>query len=306
MVFNARKNSSGLWGLTLLFLMGLTAVAHAETVTLVDQVGREVTVPDRPLRIIALAPSITEIIYDLGAEDRLVGVTQYSDYPVQAVELPRVGSYVRLDLEKIVALKPDLCLAIKEGNPRHVIDKIAEIGIPVYAIDPRNIDQVIDSIIRIGNLLNEGQAAARLVDSMHARIARVQSLVAKTSLRPRVFFQIDAEPMVSAGSNTFIQELIELAGGVNAAAGPDPYPRYSWEDILVLQPDIVLISSMAGGRKPDELRRSWEKWHQLTAVARGRIFIVDANLFDRPTPRLIDGLEVIAPIIHPEIFGAVP
>jgi iron complex transport system substrate-binding protein len=130
----------------------------------------------------------------------------------------------------------------------------------------------------------------------------VRTLVSKSSMRPRVFFQIDAEPMVSAGSKTFIHELIELAGGSNCSAGDDPYPRYSWEDILVLQPDIVLISSMAGGLDPKELLQTWKKWDQLDAVANNRIFVVDADLFDRPTPRLIDGLEIIAEIIHPEVF----
>jgi iron complex transport system substrate-binding protein len=137
---------------------------------------------------------------------------------------------------------------------------------------------------------------------MQNRIARVRTLVAKTNYRPRVFFQIDAEPLVSAGNNTFINELITLAGGINTAAGNDPYPRYSWEDILVLQPDVVLISSMAGGLNPKEIIRTWQQWDQLHAVADKKIFVVDADLFDRPTPRLVDGLEVIAGIIHPELF----
>jgi iron complex transport system substrate-binding protein len=287
----------------LLICLGLTDVVLAGMV--VDQVGRRLVVPENPERIIALAPSITEVVYDLGEEKRLAGVTRYSDYPSQAAELPKVGSYVRLDLEKIVSLKPELCLAIKDGNPKHIIDKIVELGISVYVIDPRNLNQTMDSISRIGRLLNADSAAARLVTDMQQRIARVRTLVSKSPVRPRVFFQIDAEPMVSAGSKTFIHELIELAGGINSSAGDDPYPRYSWEDILVLQPDIILISSMAGGLDPEELLQTWKKWDQLDAVANNRIFVVDADLFDRPTPRLIDGLEIIAEIIHPEIFKQV-
>jgi iron complex transport system substrate-binding protein len=276
----------------------------AESVT--DQVGRTLTVPENPTRVIALAPSITEVIYDLEQEKRLVGVTQYSTHPSKAKLLPRVGSYVRLDIEKIVALKPDLCFAIKDGNPKHVIDKIVSLGIPVYVIDPRNLLQIMDTITRLGSLLNAEQTAADLVADMENRVGRVQTLVRGANNKPRVFFQIDAEPLFSAGNNTFIHELIELAGGINTAAGEDPYPRYSWEDILVLQPEIVLISSMAGGLDPEDLIKTWRKWDQLSAVNNDKVFVVDADLFDRPTSRLVDGLEVIAGIIHPELFGKKP
>jgi iron complex transport system substrate-binding protein len=268
----------------------------------VDQVGRTLVVPENPTRVIALAPSITEIIYDLGQEERLVGVTQYSTYPPEAESLPRVGSYVRLDIEKIVALKPDLCIATKDGNPKHIVDKIVSLGIPVYVINPRNLQQIMDTITRLGSLLRAEQAAKELVSDMEKRIGRVQARVKKGDHRPRVFFQIDAEPLFSAGTDTFIHELIELAGGINTTAGEVSYPRYSWEDIIVLQPEIVMISSMAGGLAPEYLLNSWKKWNLLSAVKNDKVFVVDAELFDRPTPRLIAGLEVIAAIIHPELF----
>jgi iron complex transport system substrate-binding protein len=285
----------------IILTLSLICLLHSSDIfagSVTDQVGRTLAVPDNPTRVIALAPSIAEIIYDLGQEKRLVGVTQYSTYPLEAESLPRVGSYVRLDLEKIIALEPDLCLAIKDGNPKHTVDKIVAMGIPVYVIDPHSLDHTMDTITRIGSLLKAEQAAAKVVADMQSRIARVQALAKETDYRPRIFFQIDAEPLVSAGNKTFIDELIELAGGTNTAAGKDPYPRYSWEDILMLQPDIVLISSMAGGLNPEELMMTWKQWKQLSAVVNKQIFVIDADLFDRPTPRLVDGLEVIAEIIH--------
>jgi iron complex transport system substrate-binding protein len=283
-----------------LTLLLQTRIAVAGQVT--DQVGRTFVVPENPGRVIALAPSITEIIYDLGQEKRLVGVTQFSTYPPEAEALPRVGSYVRLDIEKIVSLKPDLCLATKDGNPKHIVDSIVSLGIPVYVVNPRNLNQIMDTIINLGSLLQAEQVAAELIVEMEKRIKRVQSLVKQDSYKPRVFFQIDAEPLFSAGTNTFIHELIELAGGINTAAGEETYHRYSWEDILVLQPEIVLISSMAGGLAPEDLVKSWKKWTGLSAVKNEKVFVVEADLFDRPTTRLIDGLEVIAGIIHPELF----
>jgi len=289
-----------------LILTFLLQSGYAAAGPVIDQVGRTLVVPENPVRIIALAPSITEIIFDLAQERRLVGVTQYSTHPSEAESLPTVGSYVRLDIEKIVALKPDLCLAIKDGNPKHIIDKIVSLGIPVYVIDPRNLLQIMDTITRLGSLLHAEQTAAELVSDMEKRIRKVQEQVKKGRHKPRVFFQIDAEPLFSAGTNTFIHELIELAGGINTAAGENPYPRYSWEDILLLQPEIVVISSMAGGLSPEYLIRSWKQWNQLSAVNNDQVFVVDAELFDRPTPRLVEGLETIAAIIHPELFKDKP
>ena len=293
------KKTHIILALVLIFLLQAVLLI-AGSVT--DQVGRTLVVPENPTRVIALAPSITEIIYDLGQEKRLVGVTQYSTYPSEAELLPRVGSYVRLDIEKIVALKPDLCLATKDGNPKHIVDKIVSLGIPVYVINPQNLQQIMDTITRLGSLLHAEQTAAALVSDMEKRIRQVQARVKNRPDRPRVFFQIDAEPLFSAGTNTFIHELIELAGGINTTAGEVSYPRYSWEDIIVLQPEIVLISSMAGGLAPEYLLNSWKKWELLSAVKNDQIFVVDAELFDRPTPRLINGLEVIAAIIHPGLF----
>jgi iron complex transport system substrate-binding protein len=293
------KKTHIILALVLIFLLQAVLLI-AGSVT--DQIGRPLVVPENPTRVIALAPSITEIIYDLGQEKRLVGVTQYSTYPSEAELLPRVGSYVRLDIEKIVALKPDLCLATKDGNPKHIVDKIVSLGIPVYVINPQNIQQIMDTITRLGSLLHAEQTAAALVSDMEKRIRQVQARVKNRPDRPRVFFQIDAEPLFSAGTNTFIHELIELAGGINTTAGEVSYPRYSWEDIIVLQPEIVLISSMAGGLAPEYLLNSWKKWELLSAVKNDQIFVVDAELFDRPTPRLINGLEVIAAIIHPGLF----
>jgi len=286
----------------ILLLMFLLQAESLTAGTVTDQVGRTFVVPENPKRVIALAPSITEIIYDLGQENRLVGVTQYSTYPPEAESLPRVGSYVRLDVEKIVALEPDLCLATKDGNPKHIIDKIVNLGIPVYVVNPRNLEEIMDTITRLGSLLDAGQEAKELVQDMEKRIEEVQSRVKKGDHKPRVFFQIDAEPLFSAGTNTFIHELIEMAGGINTTAGEVAYPRFSWEDIILLQPEIVLISSMAGGLSPEYLLKSWQKWDLLSAVKNDRIYVVDAELFDRPTPRLVDGLEVIAAIIHPELY----
>jgi iron complex transport system substrate-binding protein len=140
--------------MAIVLAFALIADQNGEARAIRDQTGRMVSVPDSPEHVVSLAPSITEIIFALGEEDRLKGVTQHCDFPAAAQDLPKVGSYVHLDLERIVALKPDLCIAVRDGNPRSTVDRLEALGIPVYAVDPRNLDTVVDTVLEIGQLLN--------------------------------------------------------------------------------------------------------------------------------------------------------
>jgi iron complex transport system substrate-binding protein len=284
---------------TVLFI-GIGTPSHAKIVT--DQLERKITVPDTPQRVVALAPSITEIIYALGQEHLLKGVTLYSDYPPAAVRLPKVGSYVQLNLEKIVALRPDLCIATKDGNPREVANRLESLNIPVYAVNPRNLETVMKTILEIGNLLNANQQAESLVQRMRSRVLKVKSLVEKAGYRPRVFFQIGISPIVSVGTDTFMHELIVLAGGINLAQGPAAYPRFSREQVLALSPEVLIITSMARAAVFEQVKAEWSRWPHMPAVRDHRIFLEDSNFFDRPTPRLVDGLELLVKLIHPELF----
>ena len=277
--------------------------AAAVTGTVVDQLGRKVVLSEHPERIVALAPSITEIVFALNAENRLVGVTRFSDYPEAAQRLPKVGSYVHLDLEKIVSLGPDLCIAVKDGNPISVIRRLEALGIPVYAVDPRDIDAVLDTIVEIGRVLDAKPRAAALAGDLRRRIEQVRSKAAAAPRKPKVFFQIGITPIVSVGTETFIHELIGLAGGVNLAAGSTPYPRFSREQVLAMAPEIFIITSMARGEVFAQVKAEWMQWPSMPAAKSGRILLVDSNLFDRASPRLVDGLEELARIIHPDIFG---
>ncbi len=278
----------------------LSTPSLAKTVT--DQLGRNVTVPDEPRRIVSLAPNITEIIFSLGHEGRLIGVTRYSDFPPEAEKLPKVGSYVHLDLEKIVALKPDLCIAIKDGNPVAVAKRLESLKIPVYAVDPKNLETIMQTVLEIGGLINAEKRADLLVQNMDFRIQKVKSLVSNVTYRPRVFFQIGVSPIVSVGTHTFIHGLIVLAGGTNIAEGPVSYPRFSREQVLALSPEVIIVTSMARAAIFEQVKAEWSKWADLPAVQNRRIFLEDSNFFDRPTPRLVDGLELLVKLIHPELF----
>ena len=283
-----------------LFICLLTCAAAA---TFVDQLERQVTLPDDPQRVISLAPSITEIIYALEQQNRLKGATRYSDFPIAATKLPRIGSYVRLDLERIVALNPDLCIAIKDGNPKEVIDRLDSLKIPVYVVNPRNLKTVLETITEIGKILNAKKQAENLLTNLHNRIQRVKSLISDDTYRPKVFFQIGISPIVSVGSDTFLHELIVLAGGKNLADGKTPYPRFSREQVLALAPEILIVTSMARQAIFEQVKAEWRRWPTMPAVQNERIFLVDSNLFDRPSPRLVNGLELLIKLIHPELLN---
>ena len=287
-------------GIAVLLLIQFSTRA-AEMHSLVDQTGREIRVPADPQRVVALAPSITEIIYALNCQDRLKGATRFSDYPEAAQSIPKVGSYVYLDLEKIVALNPDVCIAIKDGNPISVIDRLKTLDIPVFAVNPRGLDTVMQAIGHIGKLMGAGKRANQIITDMEARIAKVESKVSQAEKRPRVFFQIGIAPIVSAGSDTFIHELIVKAGGTNIAGKYTSYPRFSKEEVLELAPDILIITSMARKEVFERVKAEWKKWDQIPAVANNRVHLADSNLFDRPTPRLVDALEKLVELIHPEL-----
>lgn len=275
--------------------------SHAGMRAMKDGTNRDVHVPDNPKRVIALAPNIAEIVFDLGQGSRLVGVASLSNHPAQAAKLPHVGSYIRPDLERIAALKPDLCLAVRDGNPKQAVDRLEALRIPVFAVDPTDLPSIMATVSALGDVLHASAQANTLVVQMQTRIDSVRKLVATVQNKPRVFYQVGTAPIVSMGQNTFIHELITLAGGVNTSAGPVPYPRFSMEGVVALSPDIIVISAM-GTQDPAKLKASWMRWTVLPAVRHGRVHVIDSDLFDRPTPRLVEALEVLARLFHPHLY----
>jgi iron complex transport system substrate-binding protein len=271
-----------------------------------DQLGRRLQAPNDPQRVVALAESVTEIVFAVGRGDRLVGTTRFADYPQDALELPRIGSYIQLDIERIAALKPDLCIGTRDGNPKAAIDRLEALGIPVYISNPMGLESILQGITEIGALLRAEEAAAALVADLRRRIERVAEAVHHSETRPQVFFQIGVDPIVSAGRGTFIHELIEAAGGVNAAGEAAGYPKYSPEHLVRLAPDVVVITTMARGADFHAVRREWLRWPRIPAVRDGRVHVVDAAVFNRPAPRLVEGLEILVRLIHPEATNLKP
>jgi iron complex transport system substrate-binding protein len=266
-----------------------------------DALGREVSIPEAPGRIVPLAPSLTEIIYYLGLGDRVVGVTNHCNYPPEAALKPRVGSYVNLNVEQIVSLAPDLVIGTVDGNEKIVVDLLDQAGVSVYLVNPRNVREAVETIAVLGKvcgLEDKGRSLARALS------ARVDHVVDRTAAirKPLVFLQIHLHPIMSVNTRTIHHDLIQLAGGRNMTAEePITYPRISLEEIIRRQPEIILISSMERGGRFEKARAEWFQWPSIPAVKSGRVHLIDSDLIDRASPRVVEGLEKMAGLIHPEV-----
>jgi iron complex transport system substrate-binding protein len=287
----------------LLFLLPFTfflSPAYGTSRLVIDEIGREVNLPSCPQKIVSLAPNITETLFALGLESEIAGVTMFCNYPEEAKKKPKVGGLINLSLETIVSLEPDLIIATADGNRKETVDQLENIGLSVYVINPGNIMEILDMISHIGIITGREREADRLRKNLEGRIENV--LRQKEGLsRPRVFMQVGMDAMISAGRNTFLHELITMAGGDNIAGDSAiRYPRFGIEEIIIKNPDFIIVSSM---KKEASLKRAeemWRRWDTISAVKNDRMYIIDSDIITRPSPRIIDALEELFTIIHPE------
>jgi iron complex transport system substrate-binding protein len=287
--------------LAALVLASLLLCQPVSALTVTDQTGRRVVLPAPPARIVSLVPSVTETVFTIGAQDRLVGVTDFCDYPPAARQKASVGGMISPSLEGIVALKPDLVVATTAGNRHETFDQLARLKIPVYLVNPVAVRDVLDLIARLGRLTDRVEAADRLAATLRERIQAVSARVAGRP-RPRVLYVLWPDPLIVPARGALVSELIGLAGGDSVTAdGGEGYPRYSLEAALARNPEVILIASHDATRSP-LVRSQWERFTQVPAVSAGRLHTVDGNLMHRYGPRIVDGLEVLARLIHPGAF----
>jgi iron complex transport system substrate-binding protein len=270
---------------------------------LTDEIGRKVKIPHSPKRIISLAPSITEILFALGLTDEIAGVTDFCDYPEIAAKKPRIGGFTNASIEKIVSLKPDLIIGIKDGNRMDALQGLNDLGFSIYVIDPKGVDGVTKTIKNIGEVAGREDESIRIVRSILSRKERIASLT-RTLPKPKVFFQIGTGPTITVGRGTLADDLIRLSGGRSVSEDESTvYPFYSIETLLSKAPEMIIMSSMEGKKDHSNQIEKWQNWKSIPAVKRNAIYVVDSNLVDRPTPRIIEGLEAMVRIIHPEVLG---
>lgn len=305
-----------IWLLFLAFLLAACAAPAAleptstsivAPVTVTDGLNRSVTLAaGAAQRVVSLAPSNTEILFAVGAGSQLVGRDEFSNYPAEALALPSVGgSMGNYNAEAIVSLKPDLVLAA-EINPPELVENLAGLGLTVYFLpNPTDIEGVYANLLTVAQLTGHTAEAETLVASLRQRVQAVQDKIAPLSYAPVVFYELDAtDPNApyTTGPGTFMHLLIGMAGGINAASGaPSAWAQFSSEELLVQNPQVILLGDAAYGVTVEAVQ-SRPGWEALDAVQNRRVYPFNDDFVSRPGPRLVDGLEELARLLHPEVF----
>lgn len=278
--------------------------AEGFPITVVDDLGREVTIAQEPERVVSLAPSLTEALFAVGAGEKVVGVTTYCDYPEEAQSIERVGGFAAntISVEKIVALKPGLVLSAG-GFQLPVIEALERVNVPVVALDPQSIADVYASIERVGQLTGYPEQGRQIAQEMKSRIEAVAARMADIpeDERVRVYWQIWDEPLMTAGPAAFAGQLVELAGGINIFGElTEQYPQISAEEVVKRNPDVIAGPDTHGDKLTPEVFRQRPGWSGIRAVQEGRIYLFDGNIVSRTGPRLADALEAVAEALYPE------
>ena len=288
--------------LAFVMILLLNIPAKAKERIFTDEMGRQVKIPHPAKRIISLAPSITEILFALGLDEEVAAITNFCDYPEAVLNKPRIGGFVNPDIEKIVSLRPDLIIGIRDGNRIDTVHRLNDSGFPVYLIDPKGFDGVMRTIKNIGDVVGREKESRKMIKEMVNKRENITTLTQSLS-KPKVFFQLGDAPMVTVGKGTLADDLIRLAGGRSISENESvSYPVYSIETVLLKAPEIIIMTSMDSRKNSPHLVKKWESWKSIPAVRMNMIYVIDSNLVDRPTPRIVEGLEALVRIIHPEIL----
>lgn len=310
----ARRSSAtaGLLALALLLVVAMPAGCGSEEpaadgasspastrITITDDAGTEISLDKPAERVVSLAPSTTEDMFAIGADDRLVGVSDFCDYPDAAKEIEKVGGFADPNVEKIVSLKPDLVLAVM-GVQTEAVEQLKQLGVPVCVLDPVTLDGVFDALGKLGTLVGADEAANALVDELKTATADIEARVAGLD-SPTVFFEIYSKPLMTAGAGTLIDDLIARARGANlGSAAGEGYIEYG-EEVLIKEDPAVYIAVSGSQDDPGDVARR-PGYDALAAVRDGRVYIIDDNLVTRSGPRAVLGLRQIAADLHPEVF----
>ena len=273
---------------------------------LTDEAGRAVRIPQPVRRIVSLAPNLTETIYALGLQDRLVGDTDYCDYPPEAQTKHKVGGGINPSIEEIAALRPDLVLVTKSYNRPDTVRSLDILGIPSYATDPHTVDQILASTGKLADLMGVPETGAALTKDLERRLAELQQRIG--SLPPkRVLFVVWTEPLMSVGKDTFLADALRHAGAESIVDSRQSWPQVNLEEVVKLQPEFLVFadSHSQAGAKELETLAELPGWRVLDAV-KNRHLAVISDAVNRPAPRIVSAIEDLARQLHPEAFAQKP
>jgi len=272
-----------------------------ETVIFTDAMGRQINVPKSVKRIVSMAPNVTEMLFLLGLDNEIVGVTDFCNYPDLAKSKTKIGGYYNPNIEVILSLSPDLIVATPDGYSKERVDRLEESGIAVFLVNPLKIDDVLDSILLLGKATGKEEKANQEVEDMRNRIMKVKDSVAEIpeNKRVKVFYEIGNDPLVTVGPENFVNDLIETAGGINIANdASNPWPVYSVEAVIMKNPDIILTAPATMVSSTEQQETKWDKYRTISAVKNNRIYHIDPDTLLRSGPRVVNGLEILYSLFY--------
>jgi iron complex transport system substrate-binding protein len=271
-----------------------------QPVVVYDDMDRAITIPKLPTRIVSLAPANTELIFALGLGDKVVGVTEYCNYPEEAAGKEKIGDFFSPSVEKIVSLNPDLVLAA--SLHKTVVEQLDELKIPTLVLDALSIADVFGNLDMLGKATNTAVQADEVKSYMQSILDEVTRKVASIpgEAKPLVYYEIWGDPITTSGPDTFVHELIALGGGLNMAAdASEKYPVYSLEELLAKKPAIMFYGH---GAESIEQVLARPDWGSIPAIQENRVYLVNDDIMFRPAPRLVEGLLAMAKLLHPELW----
>lgn len=281
-------------------LTGMPFMANIAPRTFVDDLDRKLYLAKPPTRIISLAPSITEILFAIGLDDEIVGVTDFCNFPERALTKPKV-SYTRPNIEVLVALEPQLVLAPPSFIRADVLAKLEQLKIPTFVLESKTVEGIFGHIQLLGRMVGRASEANAFAANLRKQVT---ALTKKVEGRPRpiLLYVLNSDPLITVGPGSFIHHLIELAGGRNAAERANaPYPRLTMEEVLMQNPQILLFPIGEYEGIPQAEQDRWKRWTSLRAVQDGKLFQVQADLLNRPGPRVLEGLRHLISLLHPDV-----
>lgn len=276
----------GLWRVIALTLCCYSSNSQAQSISVIDDAGRQVTLTGPAQRIISLAPSLTELLFVAGAGNRIVGVSEYSDYPPQAQGIPVVGRYNLLDMEAIVAFGPDLIVAWQSGNPQAAVQRLIDLGFNVYIAEPRTLASIAHQIENFGQLAGTQSTSDAASRYFNEQLDTLQSRYEDAS-EVSVFYQVWNEPLISVGGDELINDIITLCGGHNIFSDQGLAPKISIESVLARDPETIIASGMDIARP--EWLDDWRRWPQMQAVSNDHLYFIPPDLVQRHSLRVLSG-----------------
>jgi iron complex transport system substrate-binding protein len=280
-------------------LTGMPFMTHVSAKAYIDDAGRRMYFAKPPVRIVSLAPSITEMLFAMEAGEQLVGVTDFCDYPPEALKKPKVG-YSNPNLETLVALQPDLIIAPNDFLKPDVIVKLEQLKIPVFILADQNVEGIFVHIQTLGRIVGHSSKADTVAMQLRQQVSVIQQRI-KGMAPVRMLYVLNSQPLITVGPGSFIDQVIRMAGGGNVAAkSATPYPRLSMEAVLQEDPEVLVFPVGKAEGISESEQQTWRQWFTMTAVKQGRLHQISADWLNRPGPRIARGLAALAEILHPD------